>query len=291
VNLRAPGECHPVSRAGLVIRIVILGAVVYYAPGVWHRLLSRVGDPFGLLPKVVLPERLMLFASLALATIVFLTLGLEWSERRPRWSSGVTDTHWGRRFAIGAVFGGLTFFVTWGILALAGAATLRVVLDPPNALRYGFIWAIGLWVAAAGEEIGYRGYLILAIDRVFGRSAAILLTAIFFSLAHGLNPGANILFLVYLGLFGILLGWLVFRTGSIWTGMGFHFAWNWTQEYLFGALGSGFRFQGHLLELNLRGPAWLSGGDAGPEGSVPGVLALVLSAFVFAAFLRRRSEY
>jgi hypothetical protein len=54
----------------------------------------------------------------------------------------------------------------------------------------------------------------------------------------------------------------------LWFAVGFHAAWDWSETFFYSVPDSGTVFPGHLLSSSLRGPAWLSGGSAGPEGSV-----------------------
>lgn len=99
-----------------------------------------------------------------------------------------------------------------------------------------------------------------------------------FSVLHLGNPGANLVWLLRLFVQGVLLAYAVYRTGSVWWSIGYHTGWNWASAPLFGAAGSGFLDQGHLLDFKPIGSAWITGGTVGPEGSVYAFLA-VLCAF------------
>jgi uncharacterized protein len=53
---------------------------------------------------------------------------------------------------------------------------------------------------------------------------------------------------------------------------------------------SGLVAPGHLLNSSLHGPAWLTGGSVGPEGSVMAFAVTALAAAIFAwAYPARRS--
>ncbi|HJW96110.1 MAG TPA: hypothetical protein VJ901_21055 [Thermoanaerobaculia bacterium] len=56
-------------------------------------------------------------------------------------------------------------------------------------------------------------------------------------------------------------------------------------EYFYGVADSGAVTPGHLLDTSMSGPAWLSGGSVGPEGSI---LCTLLIAITFPIVLRRR---
>jgi uncharacterized protein len=51
---------------------------------------------------------------------------------------------------------------------------------------------------------------------------------------------------------------------------------------------SGVVYAGHLLVSKLTGPAWLSGGDAGPEGSVLALPVFALLLVLVWIVYRRR---
>jgi hypothetical protein len=74
------------------------------------------------------------------------------------------------------------------------------------------------------------------------------------------------------------------RTGTIWLAVGFHTTWDWAQTYFYGTADSGLFGVGRLLNSSSVGPAWLTGGGAGPEGSVVAFAVLLL----FALFVHLR---
>lgn len=66
------------------------------------------------------------------------------------------------------------------------------------------------------EEFGCRGRMQRRLERDVGVLPAIMIPAIVFSLLHGLVVAPHHL------VFGVFLGWVVWRTGSIWTGVYMH---------------------------------------------------------------------
>ncbi len=88
-----------------------------------------------------------------------------------------------------------------------------------------FVWLLlpfGL-APAVGEELFFRGYLFSAIRGKAGPWTTILTTALLFGLFHVVTPGG--ISLVRLGpstLAGVFLGWVAWRTGSVWPSMVLH---------------------------------------------------------------------
>jgi hypothetical protein len=73
------------------------------------------------------------------------------------------------------------------------------------------------------------------------------------------------------------------RTGDLWWAVGFHMSWDWGESYLYSVPDSGTMLPGHLLNSSFHGPAWLTGGSVGPEGSY---LVFVVLAALWVLFDR-----
>ncbi len=86
----------------------------------------------------------------------------------------------------------------------------------------------------------------------------------------------------------MLLAYAVYRTRSFWWSIGYHAGWNWASAPLFGAAGSGYLNQGHLLDFTPTGSAWITGGAVGPEGSIFAFVAVLCACGLLFAFTRDR---
>ena len=71
------------------------------------------------------------------------------------------------------------------------------------------------------------------------------------------------------------------RTGNLWFAVGLHAAFDWGETFLFSAPNSGIVAPGHLLNSSFHGPAWLTGGTVGPEGSVMAFAVVAIAAVIF----------
>jgi membrane protease YdiL (CAAX protease family) len=87
---------------------------------------------------------------------------------------------------------------------------------------------------------------------------------------------------------GILLAACFMFTRRLWLPMGVHFAWNFTQSGIFGLSVSGNKALPGLLKAALYGPAWLTGGEFGPEASaVTVLLGLLLGVIILKRAVQR----
>jgi membrane protease YdiL (CAAX protease family) len=81
--------------------------------------------------------------------------------------------------------------------------------------------AVVTLVAPFVEELLYRGLGYGLLTPFLGPWPAILVTGVAFGLAHGLVLGLPVL-----SIFGVTLGWLRYKTGSVYPGMVVHALFN-----------------------------------------------------------------
>lgn len=125
--------------------------------------------------------------------------------------------------------------------------------------------------AAVTEELLFRGLALQALEELWGSRAAIVITSLFFGVAHLGAPGANAWSGLAIALeAGVLLGAAFLWRRNIWFVAGLHFAWN-TTEQLLGSPVSGHTPEG-LFTVDVHGSALLTGGGFGLEASIVPVL-------------------
>ncbi|GGV23224.1 CAAX amino protease [Kitasatospora herbaricolor] len=158
------------------------------------------------------------------------------------------------------LFGGYSF--SW-----AGSDVLPVV-------RTAVMVQIG---AAVTEELLFRALALQALEHMWGSRAALVITSLFFGVAHLGAPGANAWSALAIALeAGGLLGAAFLWRRSIWFVAGLHFTWN-TAEQLLGIPVSGHTPEG-LFTVGVHASALLNGGSFGLEASmIPVLIALALA--------------
>jgi membrane protease YdiL (CAAX protease family) len=131
---------------------------------------------------------------------------------------------WGRALALAAAtFVGI--FVVTGILDHFLHAGKEQGLTPSGwdssrAGAYAANFVVVALVAPVVEELTYRGLGFTLLER-YGQWVAIVVTAVLFGASHGLVEGLPVL-----TAFGIGIGWLRSRTGSVYPGMLVHAVFN-----------------------------------------------------------------
>ncbi|NOT09473.1 MAG: CPBP family intramembrane metalloprotease [Gemmatimonadales bacterium] len=131
-----------------------------------------------------------------------------------------------------------------------------------------------LFPAALAEELMFRGVPLVALSRAFGRLPAMLALSLLFGLGHLFNPGITLLAVLNIALAGLWLGAAFFSAGGLWTATGAHLGWNLALAALAAPV-SGWPFPMPALDYGPGGPAWLTGGEFGPEGGVIASLCLI----------------
>lgn len=237
------------------------------------------GQVPGSLLLIVGISRLVVALGLALIMGRFL-------DREPAETLGLDPTRLGKDTAAGLLLGA-------GTMLLIGATLLALnpqPLRPGRAAWWSFLLdAVALFPAAAAEEVAFRGYLQRALTTWRGPVVGILVPSIIFALFHAPNPNVSVLALVNIALAGAVFAVAAERTGTLWLPIACHYAWNLTQGPVLGLPVSGMAWNG-LLALPAGGPAWLTGGDFGPEGGLLSTGVLLLSLLPLWALTRRPSS-
>jgi uncharacterized protein len=250
----------------LTIAFVAIPVLATLAPMEAMGLVDGRGDPIG-------PQGLIAFLLPPFALTGLLVLGwVRFVERRPLATIGLTRTGGARGFLLGLAIGLGTIAAVVAAGWVAGAldaSGYAPAFASPAALGSVFVLLFAFVVQSSVEEILFRGWLLSVVARKFGIVAAVALTSILFGVLH-FSPGQPWLVALNIQLFSVFACVWALRAGNIWGVMGWHAGWNWL-------LATGFELPVTGLDVGLPallvalapiGPAWLTGGAQGPEGSV-----------------------
>jgi membrane protease YdiL (CAAX protease family) len=194
-------------------------------------------------------------------------------------------------FFLGAVFGMAIIGIYVVALSGIGAAHLGEGTGIPGVVPL-LNEVLVPWATAVGEELLFRLILFRLIEEALGTTMAALISALLFGLAHAMNPGGSAGNALYLAVgMGTLLAFAYAATRNVWFPIGLHFGWNFAEGFLFGLPNSGQLDPVRILRTTVSGPAILTGGAFGPEGSLLlCVLALVGTA-IFATLTLRLNRW
>jgi membrane protease YdiL (CAAX protease family) len=234
---------------------------------------------------------IFLFAVFLLVSILMALI-----EHRSPFVFGLGGAHPLSRLLVGAFWG--IAAISLLILALHAfhLLTFESRLDHGRSIVYwGLLQLFGFLLVGLTEEYAARGYLqftltrgLVSIGNLFSplraRTIAFwiaaVITSALFTYAHTRNAGENALGLFQVFLAGVVFVVALWRTGSLWWGIGFHMAWDWGQSFLYGVPDSGGLMQGRLFTTHAVGNPLYSGGTVGPEGSVLCIPIFLLTILV-----------
>jgi len=137
-----------------------------------------------------------------------------------------------------------------------------------------------LILAAAFEELIFRGYAFQTLLRGAPVVVPILLFSIYFGWAHWKNPNRTLFSTVNTALAGVWLSIAYLRTRNLWFPTALHFTWNWTMGVFFGIPISGLQIERPFLVTSSDGPVWLTGGNYGSEGGAAATVVLIAAIAV-----------
>jgi membrane protease YdiL (CAAX protease family) len=181
-----------------------------------------------------------------------------------------------------------------GLLIGAALVTLTfAVLAALGVYQFGGVNAVGIMIlvplaemvlVGMTEEMMFRGVVFGVTERALGGKAAIVISALVFSLAHLPNDGVSVLAIAVIAAYGVLQAAIYMKTRRLWACIGTHIAWNYGISQVFSSTVSGHAAADGLLRGELVGNVMLTGGAFGVEGSL---ITLLLIAAASALWLRR----
>jgi uncharacterized protein len=181
-----------------------------------------------------------------------------------------------RESLFGLGFGGLLILGA-AVLLLATGSAYFVEDDGTVATYLGALASTFVFfaLAAAWEEVLFRGYAFQALVEGVGPWPATLAASVLFTLAHADNPNVTWFALANIFLASVMLSLAYLRTRSLWFATGVHLGWNWVMASVFDFPVSGLLFDTPLYSSVDAGADWWTGGGFGPEAGLVGTLVLL----------------
>jgi uncharacterized protein len=289
-------------RAGwsLLLFVLLLGAIGFAIV----KLHPPTKPPAaGITASFTLIGESLAFFSVALAAFIVSLV-----ERRPFSRYGLRGARALPDALTGAVWGLVMLSLLVAVLTAIGAIKFDgLMLHGVQMLSFGGEWLLAFLFVGLFEEFLFRGFLQYTLARgVAGIIGAIspgnprartigfwvsafVFSVVLFAFAHVSNGGETALGIFQVSLAGLVFVYSLYRTGSLWWVIGFHTTWDWAQSFLYGVADSGQVSVGRLLATHPVGGVLVSGGSAGPEGSVLAVPVVLLTIVVIHTTLPKRA--
>ncbi|GAB3444029.1 type II CAAX endopeptidase family protein [Streptomonospora sediminis] len=164
-------------------------------------------------------------------------------------------------------------------------------VDGPGSVP-GAVGLLGMMSAAAvTEELIFRGVLFRIVEQRTGTWIALVLTGVLFGLMHLPNPNASLWGAIAIAIeAGGMLTAAYIATRSLWLPIGLHLGWNLAGSAIFSTEVSGNNTAQGLVDSWMSGPALITGGGFGPEGSLYSIAFCLLATMVFLWLAHRRGR-
>lgn len=253
----------------------------------WQLLTVLAVAVVGRLGSVAVDGNPWLGLVIGLATGVLSVVVYGWAVRRTERRTPVEVALDGAAASIGwGTLLGVGLFVAVVVnIALVGDYTVHGLGTPTGAVAL-----VGLMAGAAvTEELVFRGILFRIVEEATGTWVALALVGLLFGLLHLLNPNASLVGAIAIAIeAGGMLTAAYVATRRLWLPIGLHFGWNVAASAVFSTEVSGSNTPQGLLDATMSGPALVTGGAFGPEGSGYAVALGVLAtgAFMWLAYRR-----
>jgi membrane protease YdiL (CAAX protease family) len=239
----------------------------------------------GLSELVPKPLRLgwpmLLSAAVAVAGYRWFVMRL---ERRPITELALAGA--GRELWGGLGIGALLVMATYSVLLASGAFTITgaaatgVLLKPfPEQV-----------MVAVFEEIVFRAIVFGMLQKFWGTKIALGVSTVIFVVAHMPNEGFSVLGAAMTAAASLALSGAYLLSGRLWLPISMHFAWNYFSDAVFAVPVSGHPARG-WLQVATSGPAWLSGGTYGIEGSIVTGITWSMAAIALLTIAHRRGHW
>ncbi len=254
-----------VAELSVALTAVVIVAACGAVAGVSEGQLAALGQSLlyfdASVPTTFFAVELVGFSGTLLAVVLFRRL----VDGKTVFSLGFRLRGYGLHFGAGCFVGAVA--ITLGYAVLLGAGLLSFDgWNPFSGSELVLMLAV-FAVVAVNEEIVLRGYVLSNLRASMNGYLAVFVSAAVFASLHMWNAHLSFLGMLNLALAGVILGLYYHHFQNLWFPVGLHLTWNFTQGPVFGFNVSGTD-TGGLLRHSLDGPAWLTGGGFGLEGSV-----------------------
>jgi CAAX protease family protein len=191
-----------------------------------------------------------------------------------------------RWIVLAAVAGSLSIGVT--ILALYATGHYQLVSFRGFGQATGILATI--WIAAVVEEVAFRGILFRILEEGIGTRAALVGSAVIFSVSHLANNGVHWVTVLSVTLAGLMLAAVFIVSRNIWVVAACHCCWNAT-IFMIGLPLSGEDWRAQApFETVSHGSVLWTGGAFGPEDSLVNIFVSLAICAVLWRLARRTGK-
>jgi membrane protease YdiL (CAAX protease family) len=274
-----------VSTGKIVLYFLLMGLlVVGMMEAGWPMLKAQLGMTSAAPPIVVLG--VVNFVAMSVPAMLLMAI----FDRKSPMAMGLAPQGSIADLLSGGLVGGFIFLTAVAAAFFGGWAQFN-----PDFSKFSMsammVGAFGMTLAAAGEEVMMRGYVLQELMSKFSTPASVVVASLMFTALHGQALiGSNMAVVGALNIFlaSVLLSLAYLATRTLWLPIGIHAGWNIMQGPVLGINVSGNDFGSGWQPVALSGPEMMTGGSFGFEGSLMGLIGPTLGILMMLLFRRRK---
>jgi len=194
-------------------------------------------------------------------------------------------------FASNANLGFFTGFLLQSlfILAIFIAGTYSIVqVNPFRDMIPAIIMAL---TAGFVAEIIIIGIVFRLIEKQFGTTVSITIMIILFIIAHSGVKDGNLVSVLSTSInAGFLLPAVYVFSRSLWLPIFLHFAWDFTEPGIYGAINPSISITKSLFDSKISGSRLITGGPLGPQNSIQALIICLITGLLFLWLAKRKNN-
>lgn len=191
-----------------------------------------------------------------------------------------------KNLIIGASIGFILQSLTILVIYLNGSYSV-ISINPVSFILIPFAL---MFTVAIIEEILVRGIIFRIMEEKLGSYVSLTISSVLFGVLHLANPHSTLISSICITTAGFLMGAAFIYSRNLWMPIALHFAWNFTQSGIFGAITSGNDKTKSLLEAKIQGPEFITGGAFGPEGSIQAIAFCAIGTIIMLILSRKQNK-
>lgn len=191
-----------------------------------------------------------------------------------------------KNLIIGASIGFILQSLTILVIHLNGSYSV-ISINPVSFILIPFAL---MFTVAIIEEILVRGIIFRIMEEKLGSYVSLTISSVLFGVLHLANPHSTLISSICITTAGFLMGAAFIYSRNLWMPIALHFAWNFTQSGIFGAITSGNEKTKSLLEAKIQGPEFITGGAFGPEGSIQAIAFCAIGTIIILILSRKQNK-
>ncbi len=265
--------------AKIIIGLVVIIGLVAFSEWLWRLVLENHGIS-GEFKNVITA-----ISDSGLALAGYILLYRHYEKREIRELSLVSFAKYA---ASGFAFG----FLQQATFVLVIYFTGNYIVTGINPVSFLFAAFTTSLTAGFVAEIIIRGVVFRITEEKFGTLISLLIFTVLFALFHLNVAGATLISVMSTAMqAGLLLSAAYVFTRSLWFTIFLHFAWDFAEPGIFGALNPGNSIQQTLLRSTINGPVILTGGQTGPQNSIQALIICTVASLFFLYFAKRNNKF